>query len=242
VAGRRRALLALLAAGALRAGPPFLTDDPEPVALHHVEAYLFAQGQSVQGLRAGAFPALEVNYGPFQDVQFQVQAPLAYADADDGGRRRGFGDLQLGVKVRFLAEGDWLPQVAVYPQVQAPTGRDGDGLGAGHWRALLPLWLQKGLGAWTLCGGGGWWWNPGAGNRNYPILGGLLQRRLAEGVSVGFEVFRQGTSSVEAPATTCWNLGLELPLKGRVQVVGSAGRTLRGPKGSQFYLGLRGSL
>ncbi len=45
------------------AGPPFLTDDPEPVEYHHWEAYLFStldkadQNTYIQG------PAVEVNTG-----------------------------------------------------------------------------------------------------------------------------------------------------------------------------------
>ncbi len=37
-------LLALYPALKSQAGPPFLTDDPEPVELNHWEVYLFGQG------------------------------------------------------------------------------------------------------------------------------------------------------------------------------------------------------
>jgi len=93
---------------ALLAGPPYLTDDPEPVDLHHWETYLFAAGQTVNGQRSGLAPAFEANYGPFEDAQLQFQIPRAYGDGDDGLRHRGYGDTQVGFKYRFVHESDFL--------------------------------------------------------------------------------------------------------------------------------------
>lgn len=238
---RGRTLLILLAGGLLFAGPPYLTDDPEPVGLHHWEVFLFTQGQMLGGVRSGLRPAMEANYGPFSNAQIQFQIPLAYADTDEGGRHQGLGDVQVGFKYRFVEEGNWMPQMAFYPQVQAPTGRDADGLGAGHWRVFLPLWLQKGFGAWTTYGGGGWWRNPGPGNRDYGVLGWLIQRELTEGTSLGFELFRQGSPALGVPATTAFNVGFEQTLGNKIQLLGSGGRVFQGHQGSQFYLGLRGN-
>ena len=47
----------------LRAGPPFLTDDPEPVDLRHWEAYLFAAGDRTADGNSVVGPAAEFNYG-----------------------------------------------------------------------------------------------------------------------------------------------------------------------------------
>ncbi len=229
-----------LSCAALLAGPPYLTDDPDPVELHHWEAYLFAMGQTSQGVRSGLAPAMEANYGAFPDVHLQVWVPLAYGNGVDGLRHRGLGDAQFGVKYRFVHESDNLPQIATYPQVQAPSGSAVDGLGSGHWRVFLPLWLQKSFGAWTTFGGGGWWRNPGEGNRNYTNWGWQLQRELGEGNSLGAEVFHQASPALGQPATTVWNLGFELALIPHLQLVGSAGRAFQGGHGSQFYLGIRG--
>ena len=229
-----------LACTTLLAGPPYLTDDPEPVDLHHWEVYLFSMGQSAGGMRSGLSPAFEANYGPFKDAQLQFQIPMAYGDGDDGLQHRGYGDTQVGFKYRFVHESEILPQIAVYPQVQAPTGRSDDGLGGGHWRLFLPLWLQKGFGEWTTYGGGGWMRNPGLGNRDYTVWGWLLQRELGEGYSVGAEVFHQGAATIGARAFTTWDLGFECVLAPHLQLVGSAGQIFQGLKGSQYYLGIRG--
>lgn len=224
----------------LSAGPPYLTDDPEPVELHRWEAYLFASGQTFQGTRSGLAPAVEANYGPFQDAQLQFLLPAAYGDGDEGLQHRGFGDAQAGFKYRFMHESGTLPQIAIYPQVQAPTGRADDGLGAGHWRVFLPVWLQKSFGAWTTYGGGGWWRNPGPGNQNFAVWGWQVQRDLGEGYSLGAEVFHQASPEAGKPASTAWNLGFECPLTRSLQVVGSGGRVFQGGSGNQYYLGIRG--
>jgi hypothetical protein len=231
-----------LAGLSLAAGPPYLTDDPEPVALHHWEIYLFTAGQSVAGVHSGLRPAMEANYGPFPDAQLQFQIPMAYADQGPGSRtHRGIGDGEVGLKYRFLRESKDLPQMALYPQFFAPTGSKEAGLGGGHWKVLLPLWLQKGFGPWTTYGGAGWWRNPGAGNRDFLQYGWLLQRELAEGCSLGAEVFHQDSAGLGQSATTTWNLGFEAALVSHMQLVGSGGRVFQGPKGSQYYLGLRGN-
>ena len=233
----------LLALGALTlaAGPPYLTDDPEPVELHHWEVYLFTMGQTQAGVRSGLGPAMEANYGPFEDAQLQFQIPMAFSDQDGmSGMRRGFGDVEVGFKYRFIHESGACPQVAVYPQVFAPSGDARDGLGGGHWKALVPVWVQKGFGSWTTYGGVGWWRNPGVGNRDFLQYGWLVQRELAEDWSLGAEVFHQDAAGTGQLAYTTWNVGFEAALVPHLQLVGSGGKVFQGVKGSQYYLGVRG--
>ena len=55
---------ALIAAADLAwAGPPFRTDDPEPVDLDHWEIDVFSTATHVHGDTSGVLPGIEVNYG-----------------------------------------------------------------------------------------------------------------------------------------------------------------------------------
>ena len=55
-------ILGLLSTSAL-AGPPFRTDDPEPVEYQHWELNLFSFGTHIPGATVGVLPGLEANYG-----------------------------------------------------------------------------------------------------------------------------------------------------------------------------------
>jgi hypothetical protein len=129
------------------AGPPFLTDDPEPVDLGHWEVIGFSMGTVVRGDSAGTLPGVEVNYGALPGLQLHVKVPVSFNSQSVTGTESGYGDTEFGAKYRFInpGEDDWWPQVAVYPAVDLRTGNVPRGLGTGATHMFLPLWMQKDL-------------------------------------------------------------------------------------------------
>ena len=99
----------------LRAGPPFVTDDPEPVDYQHWEFYIASQDAKMGGDWSGTAPHFELNYGVVPDVQLHLIAPLAYDVPPAGSAHYGYGDTELGVKFRFIQETNYLPQVGIFP-------------------------------------------------------------------------------------------------------------------------------
>jgi hypothetical protein len=75
-----------------------------------------------------------------------------------------------GIKYRFVAETDSVPQMGVFPLLEVPSGNRHEALGSEQLQLFLPLWLQKSWGRkdnqWTSYGGGGYWITPGRGNQN----------------------------------------------------------------------------
>ncbi len=61
-----------------QAGPPFVTDDPEPVEYQHYELYLAAQYKHDQDQNSSTLPHLEINYGILPNMQIHVIAPFLY--------------------------------------------------------------------------------------------------------------------------------------------------------------------
>lgn len=59
------------------AGPPFRTDDPEPVPYQHWEFYTFSAGTHVRGDTSGVGPGFEYNYGLIPNGQLHIVAPAA---------------------------------------------------------------------------------------------------------------------------------------------------------------------
>jgi hypothetical protein len=229
--------LTLLLAPRVLAGPPFLTDDPEPVEYQHWETYLFAatepegSGYLING------PAAEINYGALPDTQLSVTLPLTTVG---GGApaASGLGDTLLGVKYRFWHETNGWPQIAVYPQVTLPTGDAHLGLGNDRPWYQLPLWLQKSWGPWTTCGGGGLAWNSAPGQRDYPFGGWLLQRDLGEHLMLGGELFVQGRDLDSDQGFAALNFGGSYKINEHFSLPFSVGRSVAGDEHTFWYFGL----
>ena len=75
----KRPLLALFVAscGAVPAlaGPPFVSDDPEPTEAGHWEIYGFAAGAHMAGETDGA-AGLDINYGGAKELQLTAVVPI----------------------------------------------------------------------------------------------------------------------------------------------------------------------
>ncbi|MFL6846697.1 MAG: hypothetical protein ACJ8ER_17670 [Allosphingosinicella sp.] len=213
----------LLLPAAAQAGPPFLTDDPEPTDTGHWEIYapLFeaeGQGEDFEGALAA-----EINYGAAKDVQVTVGLPAAYAH-DGAGWHWGAGDLEASVKYRFYHDEAAGLQIAAFPGITLPTASNG--LGAGRVTALLPVWAQKDIGPWSVFGGGGYAINPGPGNRDYWTGGVALTRRLGKRLLLGVEADRQGPDTIGGRASTSLGLGTIYDLPGPLRLLASGGPTL----------------
>lgn len=242
--GRRSGVLLLLLAGAMRAfaGPPFQTDDPEPVDYHHFEMYAFALSDSTSGGTSLSVPAYEVNWGAAPNLQLHLVLPLvANIPADGGSAAYGIGDTELGAKYRFVKETKWMPQVGIFPFVEMPSGNAERGLGVGTTWYRLPLWIQKSWGPWTSYGGGGEAVVPADGYNNYPFAGWLVQRQLNKKLMLGVEVFGHGALGEGAGSTrysTMADLGGTYEFKPGFDLLFAGGRTVAGQPETYGYLAL----
>jgi len=216
------------------AGPPFVTDDPEPVEHDHWEIYLASQDQHDSNGWTGTAPHLEVNYGAIKDLQLHLIAPLSYTRPTTRSHAYGVGDVELGAKYRFIDETPWRPQIGTFPLVELPTGDADRGLGGGHLQIFVPVWLQKSFGQWTSYGGGGYWYHPGAGNRDWVLVGIEVQRKLSSNLAIGVEVFHGTSMAVGVGTETRFNIGAMLDLTDNHHILLSAGSGLGG--GTQGYL------
>jgi hypothetical protein len=218
------------------AGPPFLTDDPEPVEQRHWEVYLGSQLARDQGDWSGTAPHLEVNYGAAPELQLHLIAPLAFSAPHGESTQYGYGDTELGAKYRFLTETESRPQAGIFPLVELPTGDDNRDLGGGETTCFLPLWLQKSFGPWTTYGGGGYWINPGDNNRNWWFMGWLLQRQISSRLTAGAEVFHSTPSETDGDPSTGFNAGVIADLDEMNHLLFSAGHSVQGPDRFQCYV------
>jgi hypothetical protein len=221
------------------AGPPFLTDDPEPVDYRHWEIILATQQFHDADGWSGTSPHMEINYGVVPDVQLHLLVSDTYNKALGEPAHFGYGDTELGVKYRFLHETDYRPEIAIYPTIELPTGNRAEDLGNGKTQVYLPVWLQKNLGDWATYGGGGYWVNPGPGNRDYWFFGWEVQRKITKNFTAGMEIQFRTPSGVDTHTSTALNAGGSLDLSDTYHILFSAGHTVQGQSQFQGYLGLQ---
>jgi hypothetical protein len=231
------AMLSLPARALAQAGPPYQTDDPDPVEYHHWEFYVASQDLRTSDGASGTLPHVEVNFGALPGVQLHLLVPLAYAREGGGRTAFGFGDVEAGAKVQFVKEGTRRPMVGTFVQTEWPAANAADGLGTGHVRVLIPLWLQKSFGPWSTDAGGGFWVNPGAGNRDYWIWGWQVQRRLSDRATLGTEAFYTSSDHVGGRSSLMANVGLVVNITERHHVLFSAGHSAVGDRALQSLNG-----
>jgi hypothetical protein len=223
-----------LAPGEAEAGPPYLTDDPDPVAYQHWELYLASQWDHVGSQTAeGSLPHVEVNFGVVNGAMLHVLVPAAFSTSRMGGTVYGVGDLEVGSNIRILEEGGpaWI-QMGTFPIATIPTGNEGRGLGSKTAELFLPIWLMKHLGAWAIDGGGGVSFSDGDTHGEF---GAFAQRPFGDVLSVGAEVF------VTVPfdgslVRTQPDLALILDLSDTHHLLFSGGPSFGAVGGSQAYV------
>jgi len=218
--------LALAAAGLVAApafaGPPYVTDDPEPTDLAKWEVYGFASGIGFAHGVDGE-TGFDVNYGAAKDLQASAVVSLDVQHDRGAAVQTGVADTELGLKYRFLhqRDGSWIPDVALFPKLELPTARKRFGSGAVG--AQIPVWAQKDFGRWSLFGGGGYQINPRAGNRDFGFGGVSLTRQVTKTLSIGAEAYHQSADSIDTRSTTGIDLGMNWQVAPHWSILGSGG-------------------
>ena len=241
--------LGLLFAPTAHAGPPYQTDDPDPVDYHHFEMYAFELSDST-GKNAGGtiveLPAYEVNYGAAPGLQLHLVVPPTVAFLPGGATSNyGLGDTELGAKLRFVKETKHVPELGIFPFFELPSGNAAKGLGVGKTWYRMPLWFQKSWGPedtqWTTYGGGGETIVPQDGYKNFPFAGWLVQKQLNKKISLGAELYghgAEGPAALSTRASTLLDLGGNYEFHDGFDLLFAAGRSIYGQPETYTYLSL----
>ncbi len=225
------------------AGPPFQTDDPEPVDPGHYEFYIFSgvDGTAVETDPIG--PAFEFNWGALPNTQLHAILSFgAIVPASVGTTAYGLLDTELGVKYRFVQQSKYVPDIGTFPMIEVPTGSYARGLGVGNTWYKLPIWLQKDWGPWTTYGGGGYEVVNQVDYKSFPYAGWLLQRDIGEKWTLGAELWYHGPEGLATPQTQSATLfdfgGYYYFRKPALQLLFALGHTVVGQSETYAYFGL----
>jgi hypothetical protein len=209
------------------AGPPFRTDDPQPVDYLHWELYVASAQQFQHSGSSATCPHIEINYGLIPNVQIHCIAPLEYVHTT-GGTLYGYSDTELGLKYRFVEETETTPQIGTFPLIEIPTGNEHAQLGNGTMQAYLPVWIQKSWGGLTTYGGGGMWINPGIDQKNWIYAGWEIQYDFSSAVTFGSELYYQTAQTQNSGSSTGYTLGGTVNLQEHHHILFSVGHSMSG--------------
>jgi hypothetical protein len=215
-------LLAVAAAwsSGTHAGPPYVSDDPEPTDKGHYEIYLFTQGSSARDSVSGS-TGVDFNYGAGDDLQLTAVLPREYERPRDARSVTGIGNIELAAKYRFLHKADIGWDVALFPRVLLPSvsARVGDK----HSSLLLPVWVERDWDEWSTFGGGGCAINRGGRSRDFCLAGWAVTHQITPKLRLGAELVHQGADARDAHAFTRLGAGLNYDLSENYHLLLSAG-------------------
>jgi len=221
------------------AGPPYLTDDPDPV---DYRTYEVIPAYSVDRANDGeeiAGPVADFNYGLAPDMHLNIGPGWVRALPGGGPAESGLGDTRVALKWRFHAETEGSPEIAIYPAVELPTGSADRGLGNGQAWYQFPVWFGKRwTNTWSSYWGAGWTLNRAPGQRDYFYGGWQLQRQLGDDWNLGGEVYSQGADAVGSAGWTALNLGGGYRLSDGASLIFSFGHSFAGASHALGYIGV----
>jgi hypothetical protein len=214
------------------AGPPYVTDDPQPTDYGHYEIYLFDGGTTTRD-GTGSAAGIDFNYGAAPDLQLTAVVPVAFDSPATGGTTANLGNIELAAKYKFLHQEDFGWDVAVFPRVFLPAGSAA--VGERHVSLLLPVWIGKDWGRWSTFGGGGCVINRGQDSQDFCQLGWALTREIATGLQIGAEIYHETADMRGGRATTGLGAGLVYDVDEHFHLMASGGPGIQNATDTNRY-------
>lgn len=209
------------------AGAPFVTDDPDPVAIHDWEVNYAISKTWANNATATALPSVDVNYGYSENLQLHAQTKYALQTQADQSESN-IDNTEIGIKYRFIHQEDddteWM--VGIYPMLQLPTGDKALGEASGRTQAFLPIWAQLNSHQWTFYGGTGYRINNYTAGKNSWFVGATALYAVNESLKIGGELFRESATVQGEPYSSGFNIGGIYNMAKDYSLLFSAGRAL----------------
>src|ERR1700739_3173164 len=102
-----RMCLVALVLGALAppalAGPPYISDDPQPTDYTHFEIYSFNLGTATRSGTTG-MAGIDFNYGAAPDLRLPAMVPAGFNSPASDPTSIGITNIELAAKYRFLRQ------------------------------------------------------------------------------------------------------------------------------------------
>jgi hypothetical protein len=214
------------------AGPPYVTDDPEPTDYQHFEIYTFNLGTAARGGTNGE-SGIDFNYGAAPNLQLTAVVPGGFNQPYGDGLAIGMSNIELAAKYRFLHQDSFGLDVSIFPRVFLPTVTNG--VSENRTSLLLPIWVEKDWnGGWSAFGGGGCTVTDGRG-LNFCQAGAVLTYQALPKLQLGTEFFYQTADTFGTPATASIGVGVRYDLNDNYHLLGYVRRAIENTNETDQY-------
>jgi hypothetical protein len=224
--------ISLLLAQNAMAGPPYVSDDPEPTDYKHFEIYTFTSGTTTRDGTAGQ-SGIDFNYGAAPNLQLTATLPEGYSLPATGGTSIAASNIELAAKYRFLHQDSFGLDVSIFPRVFLPSGSNL--VGDNRVSLLLPVWIQKDWSSgWSAFGGGGCMLSERRAV-DFCQMGAVLNYQLLPKLQVGAEIFHQTADAGGKPATSSVGVGWRYDLNDTYHLLGYIRRGIENASETDRY-------
>jgi hypothetical protein len=214
------------------AGPPYVSDDPEPTNYRHFEIYTFSNGTAMRGDISGA-SGIDFNYGAAPDLQLTATLPAGFDRPTAGGTSIGLSNIELAAKYRLLHQDSFGLDVSVFPRVFLPS--PSKNIGNDRASLLLPVWVQKDWsGGWSAFGGGGCVIS-GRSSQNFCLTGAVVTYQMLPKLQLGVELFHQTADGNGTPTTSSVGLGARYDINDTYHLLGYVRRGIQNANETDQY-------
>ena len=221
----------------VRAGSPFLTDDPGFVP----KGWEFKYAGAVEDNRFAnviTAPVLDINYTVREHLKWNLTLAGKRLTPTGGHSEYGLADTDFKFKWRFRDESPGGVAISVAPDVTLPTASRDRGLGDGAWRFKIPFQFGKSFGKLNTFAEAGYQWafDSSASDQLLYGLGGAYA--FSDHLTAGAELFGSAPAQNTSEYSLLANVGVIWTFNPRWQLQGSFGRTLRDlERGGPKFLG-----
>jgi hypothetical protein len=232
----------LLACGlALYAGPPLETDDPDTPGPRRWEINLSSPFAIRDDARLFQ-PLLDINYGVGERVQLKLKPRMVVLDEPGRGAEAGAGNIQVGMKWRFLDQARAGISWSVYPQADfnPPGDSVNRGLISEGNQFFLPFQVQRTFGQTKVYAEAGYNWREQ--QTDEWALGLAVEHSLSQRFRLAGEL-RNVAGDTFGDYEFFFNAGFKWSFHKHATLLASVGRTIHETRGDGLavfsYLGLQ---
>lgn len=212
------------------AGRPLTVDDVAPVPPGFLELELgYSHGLPNNGGRDQKWPIATATLGIFDGLEFGLAIQRVNYDDSESAPKKGFEDLHVNAKYKFLDEAAGLPALAASLDIKAPTANRSKGLSTGKADETFLLIATKSFASYALHVNFGYTIagrTAGAKLRNQLRGGGAMEWAVTKQLSIVGEIFGSSRTETGGVNQADFQLGARYALTPTLVLDVGTGRSL----------------